>query len=516
MTKKSEVFLTVLAFALISFLLAFDLGQAPIQICDEARQAVNALEMLRSHGQWLVTSFGHQPDLWNTKPPLLIWLQALSMHWLGPTALAVRVPSLVADLGTLGLLYAAGRRLGRPGIGLLAGGLLVTMAGYRSPHLARSGDYDALLCFWVLGQVIATFMYVETGRCRYLFWAAGAVGAAVLTKGVAGLLGLPSLGIYLLLEKKLGATLRQPVFWLAVALAVVGPLLYYLLRERALPGYLAAVWNNELGGRYAHDLLNEAQPGCVAASPAGGAPPQPALPTLFYVYNLLGYQCRLWAPLLPLAGLLLVAPPSPSRRLGALLALFLANWLLVISLAKTKHEWYVAPMLPPLALLLALGLGGGYACGRARLPARARQAWWRPLLGGALALGLLAIPYGRAVYWLLQERQGVMVWGDARAYSTYVRDYQPAKIPARVLVYYPDCYPGSIQFYQETLAERGLLLSTCGPDELPPALAPGAQVLVCQPGLRARLRQRYAVRLVDQRAVCTLYEIQGPANGAGK
>jgi 4-amino-4-deoxy-L-arabinose transferase-like glycosyltransferase len=510
MTKKSEVLLTALALALLSLPLAFDLGQVPIQICDEARQAVNALEMLRSDGQWLITTFNHQPDLWNTKPPLLIWLQALSMHWLGATALAVRVPSLLADLGTLGLLYVAGRQLGRPSMGLLAGGLLVTMAGFRSPHLARSGDYDALLCCLVLGQVVATFAYAETSRRRYLLLAAGAVGAAVLTKGVAGLLGVPSLALYLLLEKKLWDTVRRPAFWAAVAVALVGPVLYYALREQALPGYLAAVWNNEVGGRYAHDLLNEVQPGCTA-DPETNSAIQSALPTLFYIYNLLGYQCRLWAPFLPLAGLLLIAPPSASRRLGSLLGMFLAGWLLVITLAKTKHEWYVAPMLPALALLLALGLGEVYIRGQAWLPVAVQRTWWSPLLGGALAVALLAIPYGRAFYWVLAERQSVMVWGDARAYSTYVRDYQPVKTPAHILAYYPDCYAGSLQFYQETLVDRGLLLTVCSPTELPTALTPGAQVLVCHPGLRERLLQRYAVRLVNQREACTLYEVTGPA-----
>jgi hypothetical protein len=50
-----------------------------------------------------------------------------------------------------------------------------------------------------------------------------------------------------------------------------------------------------------------------------------------------------------------------------------------------------------------------------------------------------------------------------------------------------------------------------GPDSLPAALAPGTQVLVCLPHLRTRLLRRYAVRLLNQRTVCTLYEVQGPA-----
>jgi hypothetical protein len=319
---------------------------------------------------------------------------------------------------------------------------------------------------------------------------------------------VPSLALYLLLQKKLGPTLRRPAFGGAVAVAVAGPLLFYGLREWALPGYLSAVWHNELGGRYAHDLINEILPGC---TPEERGPLLIAKPALFYTLNFFGYQCRLWMPLLPLVGLLALGRSSLSRRLGVLLGLFLATWLLVITLAKTKHTWYVAPMMPALALLLALGLGEAYTRGRVWLPAAVQRAKWYPLLGGALAVALLALPYERAFYWLRLERQSVMTWGAEQAYSTYVRDYRPAKTPAHILVYYPSCYIGSMQFYQEVLADRGLLLGTCGPEALPPTLPPGAQVLVCQPQLRARLLQRYAVRLVNQREVCTLYEVVGPA-----
>jgi 4-amino-4-deoxy-L-arabinose transferase-like glycosyltransferase len=493
MLKKYEAVLTILALLCIGSPLAFDLGALPIQNWDEARQAVNSLEMLRSGGQWLITTFDHRPDLWNTKPPLLIWLQALSMGALGPTEVAVRLPSLLASLGVIGLLYLAGRRVGRPGLGLLAGALLVTMPGYRGPHLARSGDYDALLCWWVLGQLLATFAYAETERRRYLFIAAVAVGGAVLTKSVAGLLGLPSLALYLGLQKKLLPTLRRPAFWGAVVLGLAGPAAYYLLREWALPGYLAAVWENELGGRYAHDLSYGPHP------------------LLFHVTNLAKSQCKAWLPLLPLTGFLVIAPPSASRRLGALLGLFLVEWLAVITFSETKFEWYTGPMLPALALLLALGLGAAYARAQAWVPAGVQRAWWRPLLGGALAVGLVAIPLGRAFYWIKLERSGYQVWGSYRAYSAYLRAYQPTKTPAHILAYYDDNYFGSLHFYQQTIGARGVQLRCCGPDSLPATLTPGAQVLVCLPQLRARLLQRYAVRLVNQREVCTLYEVTGPA-----
>lgn len=496
MTKKKQGALTGLALLAISLPLVFGLTQAPIQTWDEARQAVNAFEMLRSGGHWLVTTFGHQPDLGNTKPPLLIWLQALSMSVLGPGELAVRLPSLLAALGTVGLLHGAGRAVGRPAWGLLAGAILTTTQGYLGPHLARSGDYEALLCLWVLGQVLATFAYAETGRRRYLAGAAAAVAGAVLTKGVAGLLGLPALALYLLWTKRLWATLRRPAFWLAAGGAVALPALYYVLRERALPGYWAAVAANELGGRFGHNLSATTQP------------------LLYHVQNLLRYQLRPWWPLLPVAGLLLaVGPATAARRLGGLAGFFALSWLLLITIAKTKLEWYPAPMLPPLALLLALGLGLGYQRARGWLKAKSlagRQPW----LGLGLALALLAVPYALTARRLLHERHDYTTWGGMTSYGTYLRHYPAPPAGARpLLVYYPTDAGGAwaMQYYQEVLAERGLAVVRCGPDSLPAGLAPGRRVLVCLPHLRARLVRRYAVRLVRQREVCTEYEVQGPA-----
>jgi 4-amino-4-deoxy-L-arabinose transferase-like glycosyltransferase len=488
MAKKKQVFLTGLALLVIGFPLAFHLGRAPLQTWDEARQAVNAFEMLHSGGQWLVTTFAYRPDLWNTKPPLLIWLQALSMAAFGPTPLAVRLPTLLATASTVGLLYTAGRRLGRPGLGLLAGALLVTMPAYLGPHVGRSGDYDALLSLTVLAQLLATFAYAETGRTRYLALAATALSAAVLTKGVAGLLGMPSLGLYLLLRGQLGAVLRRPAFWLVGAGAALVPALYYLLREWALPGYWAAVWANEVGGRYADNM---------------SAVPRP---WSYHLYNL-GPQTWPWGLLLPLTSLLAVGPASTSRRLGGLLILFLGNWLLVISLAKTKLEWYPAPMLPPLALLLALSLGATYEWGR--------SCWWgrgRPaLLGGALAVSLVALPYGHTVRRIALDGSGEYGWGGLSSYNSYLSYYHAPQRPAQLLVYYPISYYGGLQFDQDVQARRGLTITHCSTDSLPAGLAPGSRVLVCLPHLRARLRQRYAVRLLDQREICTLYEVQGPA-----
>lgn len=68
------------------------LDELPIQLWDESRLANNALEMSRS-GNLIVTTWAKVPDMWNTKPPFLIWQQALLIKLLGPVDIAIRLPS---------------------------------------------------------------------------------------------------------------------------------------------------------------------------------------------------------------------------------------------------------------------------------------------------------------------------------------------------------------------------------------------------------------------------------------
>lgn len=67
----------------------------PIILWDESRLAVNALEM-HQRGWSLLTTYGFDPDLENTKPPLMIWLMNASVAIFGRSELALRLPSMAA------------------------------------------------------------------------------------------------------------------------------------------------------------------------------------------------------------------------------------------------------------------------------------------------------------------------------------------------------------------------------------------------------------------------------------
>lgn len=147
---------------------------------DEPRFALVARDMVAS-GEWLFPRVGG--DWYQDKPPLFFWTIALFLTITGSLRIAFLVPSLLAALGTLALVYDLGRRLWDRQTGFAAAfALLFTVQFSLQAHLAQ---IDALLCFWT---TLALY-----GFCRHLLLGNGwkwyalggfAAGLGVITKGV--------------------------------------------------------------------------------------------------------------------------------------------------------------------------------------------------------------------------------------------------------------------------------------------------------------------------------------------
>ncbi|MBP6641613.1 MAG: glycosyltransferase family 39 protein, partial [Flavobacteriales bacterium] len=121
----------------------------PLRLWDEIRLAWNAYEMMHN-GEPFVTYFQGAPDMWNTKPPLLIWIEALSFSVLGPSEFSFRLPSVIAAFLTCYFLFrTTSNNMAAPWMGFIAVLLLVTTDGYLTIHAARSGNYEALLVLFM-------------------------------------------------------------------------------------------------------------------------------------------------------------------------------------------------------------------------------------------------------------------------------------------------------------------------------------------------------------------------------
>jgi 4-amino-4-deoxy-L-arabinose transferase-like glycosyltransferase len=313
--------------------LYFDL--IPIRNFDESRNAMNAFEMLKN-GNLFVLYFEGEPDLWNTKPPLLIWLQTLSFSIFGFNEFAFRLPSVVAALGTfIAFIYVSEKYLRTFWFGAIAAMVLVTMGGYMGYHGARFGEFDAMLTFFTLLSGLSLFAYIERKNTKYLYLFFIFLILGCLTKGVAGLLFGPAYVIYLLYKKELLKLFKNRHFYfgMGIFILVIGG--YYILREQISAGYLEAVWNNELGGRFADKL-------------------QKARPFSFYFDRFKDHDMKhwfLWIPTGIVAGL--VTTNARLKNLTVFSTVMALSHLLIISLSRNKLHWYAFPEVPYYTMIIA-------------------------------------------------------------------------------------------------------------------------------------------------------------------
>lgn len=95
-------------WALVVISLAAGIGMRSPSPPDEPRFVLAARTMVES-GQWLLPHRG--TELYAEKPPVFMWLQAISFNIFRSWDLAFLIPSLLAALATLWLTYDMGRRM---------------------------------------------------------------------------------------------------------------------------------------------------------------------------------------------------------------------------------------------------------------------------------------------------------------------------------------------------------------------------------------------------------------------
>lgn len=156
---------------------------------DEINFAECAREMLAT-GDWGRPQIDFEP-FWE-KPPLFLWMQALSMSVFGVGEFAARFPNAVCGLATLLLVYHIGRRLHDRLFGWI---WALAWLGSLLPHLYfRSGIIDPWFNFFIFcglyGFIEFRWRFFSTEktlsfwlRYRPLLLGGGLLGLAIMTKG---------------------------------------------------------------------------------------------------------------------------------------------------------------------------------------------------------------------------------------------------------------------------------------------------------------------------------------------
>jgi len=335
--RKGLAWAFVLTFAVIP--LFVNLGELPLRTYDESRLANNAYEMLKS-GEFWITTYDATPDLWNTKPPLLIWIHLGFIKLFGFNEIALRLPSAIAALIIcLTLIRFFKKYLDNIYYGFLSVIVLVSSSGFVCLHGTRTGDYDSMLALFMLVYSLCFFLYIELKSIPYIYAFGLFLGLSVLTKSVAGLLFLPGLGIYLIYSKHFLSALRDKHIYVSCVFAVSIFLPYYFYRESLSPGYFEAIKLNELGGRYFETIEVHSHP------------------FSYYYDNIRNFHFNHWF-ILMVIGIAIGLNNNDIRisRISRFSISIILSYFFIISCSKTKLEWYAIPMYPFMAIFTAIAL----------------------------------------------------------------------------------------------------------------------------------------------------------------
>jgi 4-amino-4-deoxy-L-arabinose transferase-like glycosyltransferase len=176
--------------AVAAFNLAFRIGNELVQVWDESLFAITAGEMVASN-HWIGTTFLGALDYYNSKPPLQVWLVALSFKAFGAGLVSLRLPAMISAWATVALLvWWAHRCFGRA-VAVVAGLVLATCYGFLYVHSGRSGNADSLMTLLVLLTVVT--LWAARDRPWRRVWLGPIIGLVFMAKGM-GIL-MPSIVI---------------------------------------------------------------------------------------------------------------------------------------------------------------------------------------------------------------------------------------------------------------------------------------------------------------------------------
>lgn len=377
----------VLAAAVLcmaAFNLTFRQHLHTIQHWDESLYAMTAWEVLQS-GDLIGTTFLGQLDYYNTKPPLNVWLIALSFKLFGVNAVALRLPSMLAALATVAVILRWARRHlgGRPA--LFGGLVLSTLFAFYNIHASRSANTDAINTLLVVLVVVT--LWGARQRPWRLAWLGPLMAAVFLLRGMAILLPLAIIGV----DELWTFGFRRRGRWLPTAAAAV-------LFALPVGAWAIARWRIDqwtfLSRLFWYDFVArtltpiEDHPGSV----------------FFYLAFL---QRHHYDWLLASIAVVLLFPPSraalrellPQGARTAGPARLLIVWaslaMLVPTLVRTKVGWYLHPFHP----VFALGVGAilAHATRRAGDLPGGWRSWRARTLVGVIVL-VACVAEARLVY----------------------------------------------------------------------------------------------------------------------
>jgi 4-amino-4-deoxy-L-arabinose transferase-like glycosyltransferase len=336
-SERARRILPWAALAAVAFLmLAWRLGTRPLCDPSETRYAVASREM-REEGHWLIPRLNGEDRL--DKPALYPWLLAVSGELGGWSDASMRLPSALAALVTVGLVTAFGMWRCSRRAGFLAGLMLATSGIFIGG--ARQVTTDMTFALFWTAATLAFHLWLVEDRRAWAIAGFAALGLALFTKGpVAVLCVVASLLLALWWRGEMGRARRLPwVSGLGLLLVPVG--LWIAAVAQSHPEILRYyLWDQTLE-RFTRDVYHrEKFLGYTALITLVGSFP----------WSLLGLSLVPWRRKTTFQ----VSRPKRIDSLHLVLSGLIPAG--IFSLSKSQLPLYGVPILPPLALWVAVRL----------------------------------------------------------------------------------------------------------------------------------------------------------------
>ncbi len=364
MTSRLRISDWLLLPAFCAFFLLWRLASFGLIGADEPRYAQVAREMLARH-DWVTPTLGGVP--WLEKPPLYYWQAILAYHVFGVSDWAARLPAVLDATALILATYWFLRRF-RSGCSLDGALMLATSAAMVGFARAASTDMPLAATFGI--AMLAWFAWMESGNRVLLvaFYAFLALG--MLAKGpVAPVLAATVIVLFAATQRSwmiVGKTFSLP----GSAIFILMGLPWYALVQLRNPQFFHVFFIEHNLARFGTNMFHHPEP--------------------FWYYlpvTLLG-----WAPWAVFVVAAMVTAIRKLRdrdadSLNTFLLIWIAVFVVVFSISKSKLPGYILPAIAPGILLLANYL-------RAKLLTRFHPIMvaLHGLLVAALLFGALMLP----------------------------------------------------------------------------------------------------------------------------
>ena len=339
-----------------AFVFLWRLGAGSLEPWDEAIYAQVSKEIVYG-GDWLTLHWQYQP--WFEKPPLLLWTTAALYRLFGVNEFWARAASAFSGIGLIAVTYLIGQRVYDKWVGLFAAVILLT--SYHVVSFARFGTMDLMLTLFTYLAIYAYLRLKDGGlKWWYLIWFSCAL--AVMVKGAGGLIAPAAIMLSSVLDGRFTAAIRSRHFWQGGLLAFVIVAPWHILMY---------VWH----GRAFIDEYISYHVIARLATPLEGHPS-----SYFYYVGKLIDGFFPWFLLVPFAVASSTRKDLKGHSRSRIFLLLSALVFGFYTMIPTRRPWYIVPLYPALAIIIA------YFARRIYQTYQARRFYRRAIISAGLLL----------------------------------------------------------------------------------------------------------------------------------